>query len=174
MRSMRYATLLLGGCISFVLCACRHPQAIDLFTAEEQKQPLVMKEVSRSAKSSAHIVLMNGAEAPHFHDRHNSAWIGFLWHRKNTRAAGEFARILRSAPYFSFLTDVMSHCEIAAYRLWSKAPGWFTLKPNVRGRTNAEPDACAEQRGCPRWGADRRCEAARFCPPAPALHIFAP
>lgn len=41
------------------------------FSGEEKKQPLVMKEVYRDNEKSSHIILMNGAEKPHFHDRHS-------------------------------------------------------------------------------------------------------
>lgn len=41
------------------------------FSEEEKKQPLVIKEVYRDNDKSSHIILMNGAEKPHFHDRHS-------------------------------------------------------------------------------------------------------
>lgn len=41
------------------------------FSEEEKRQPLVIKEVYRDRERSSHIILMNGAEDPHFHDRHS-------------------------------------------------------------------------------------------------------
>jgi mannose-6-phosphate isomerase-like protein (cupin superfamily) len=41
-----------------------------MFTEDEKRQDLVIKEVYRDATVSSHIVLMNGRERPHFHDRH--------------------------------------------------------------------------------------------------------
>lgn len=42
----------------------------DYFTAQEKMQPIVLKELARNSERSSHYVLMNGAEKPHYHDRH--------------------------------------------------------------------------------------------------------
>lgn len=52
------------------LCACNRPPE-NFFSDEEKKAPLTIKEVYRDQEKSSHIILMNGAEKPHFHDRHN-------------------------------------------------------------------------------------------------------
>ncbi len=43
----------------------------NFFSDEEKKSPLVLKELYRDAMKSSHIILMNGAEKPHFHDKHS-------------------------------------------------------------------------------------------------------
>jgi mannose-6-phosphate isomerase-like protein (cupin superfamily) len=43
----------------------------NFFSDEEKKAPLVLKEVYRDNTKSSHIILMNGAEKPHFHDKHS-------------------------------------------------------------------------------------------------------
>lgn len=61
-----------------LLVACqKSPEKF--FSAEEKKQPFVIKEVYRDYEKSSHIILMNsprpgqpaGGEKPHFHDRHS-------------------------------------------------------------------------------------------------------
>lgn len=55
--------------IFLFLLGCNRPPE-NFFSEEEKKAPLVMKEVYRDNEKSSHIILMNGAEKPHFHDRH--------------------------------------------------------------------------------------------------------
>lgn len=50
---------------------CDKPSPERFFSEEEKKAPLVIKEVFRDNEKSSHIILMNGAEKPHFHDRHS-------------------------------------------------------------------------------------------------------
>ena len=50
---------------------CDKPSPERFFSEEEKKAPLVIKEVYRDNDKSSHIILMNGAEKPHFHDRHS-------------------------------------------------------------------------------------------------------
>lgn len=67
---MRYClSFFLAGLVAVVLSSCeRSPE--NFFSAEEKKAPLVIKELYRDNEKSSHIILMNGAEKPHFHDRH--------------------------------------------------------------------------------------------------------
>ncbi|MFZ5628359.1 MAG: cupin domain-containing protein [Spirochaetota bacterium] len=64
--SRKILTLVFLASVSF----CKMPQR-DPFTEEEKLRPFVIKEIARDASSSRHLVLMNGAEQPHYHDRHN-------------------------------------------------------------------------------------------------------
>lgn len=57
--------------LSGLLLACNKPAPEKFFTPEELGQSLVIKEVYRDSEKSSHIILMNGAEKPHFHDRHS-------------------------------------------------------------------------------------------------------
>jgi len=50
---------------------CDKPSPERFFSEEEKKAPLVIKEVYRDSEKSSHIILMNGAEKPHYHDRHS-------------------------------------------------------------------------------------------------------
>lgn len=50
---------------------CDKPSPDRFFSEEERKADLVIKEVYRDNEKSSHIILMNGAEKPHFHDRHS-------------------------------------------------------------------------------------------------------
>lgn len=50
---------------------CEKPSPERFFSEEEKKAPLVIKEVYRDSEKSSHIILMNGSEKPHFHDRHS-------------------------------------------------------------------------------------------------------
>ncbi|AFM12212.1 hypothetical protein [Turneriella parva] len=50
---------------------CEKPSPERFFSEEEKKAELVIKEVYRDNEKSSHIILMNGAEKPHFHDRHS-------------------------------------------------------------------------------------------------------
>lgn len=63
---MKFAGLVL---LSLVFSSCRK-HVDDYFTAEEKTQPIVLKELARNSERSSHYVLMNGAEKPHYHDRH--------------------------------------------------------------------------------------------------------
>lgn len=61
---------LLSAWLIGVLAGCqKSPEKF--FSDEEKNQPLVIKEVYRDNEKSSHIILMNGAEKPHFHDRHS-------------------------------------------------------------------------------------------------------
>lgn len=42
----------------------------NFFSEDEKKATLVIKELYRDDQKSSHIILMNGAEKPHYHDRH--------------------------------------------------------------------------------------------------------
>lgn len=57
--------------LATVLCTACQKSPERFFNDEEKKQPLVIKEVYRDNDKSSHIILMNGAEKPHFHDRHS-------------------------------------------------------------------------------------------------------
>ena len=59
--------LILAG---LLVVAC-NPRPDNFFSEEEKKAPLVIKELYRDNQKSSHIILMNGAEKPHFHDRHS-------------------------------------------------------------------------------------------------------
>ncbi len=50
---------------------CDKPSPERFFSAEEKKAALVIKEVYRDNEKSSHIILMNGSEKPHYHDRHS-------------------------------------------------------------------------------------------------------
>lgn len=68
MVKIRIGTVLF---LAAVLCAACQKSPDKFFNDEEKKQPLVIKEVYRDNDKSSHIILMNGAEKPHFHDRHS-------------------------------------------------------------------------------------------------------
>ncbi len=55
-------------CAAFLSGCQQSPEKF--FSADEKKLPLVIKEVYRDKEKSSHIILMNGSEKPHFHDRH--------------------------------------------------------------------------------------------------------
>jgi mannose-6-phosphate isomerase-like protein (cupin superfamily) len=56
--------------LPFLLLACsKTPDRF--FSDEEKKAPLVLKEIYRDQEKSSHIILMNGAEKPHYHDSHS-------------------------------------------------------------------------------------------------------
>ncbi len=57
--------------LSFAGCKKKAP--LDYFTAEERSRDIVIREFARNTERSSHYVLMNGAEKPHFHDRHSFA-----------------------------------------------------------------------------------------------------
>lgn len=67
MRKIPITLILLGG----LLFACNKSAPEKFFTPDELKQSLVIKEVYRDSEKSSHIIVMNGAEKPHFHDRHS-------------------------------------------------------------------------------------------------------
>lgn len=68
MVKIRIGAVLLLSTVLFTVCQ-KSPDKF--FNDEERKQPLVIKEVYRDNDKSSHIILMNGAEKPHFHDRHS-------------------------------------------------------------------------------------------------------
>ncbi|HNE18372.1 MAG TPA: hypothetical protein PKM44_14420 [Turneriella sp.] len=57
----------------FLLCfaSCKKKAPLDYFPVEERGGNIVMREFARDSEKSSHYVLMNGAERPHFHDRHS-------------------------------------------------------------------------------------------------------
>ncbi len=68
MAHIRRTVVLVLAAAAFFACQ-KSPEKF--FSEEEKKQPLVIKEVYRDNEKSSHIILMNGAEKPHFHDRHS-------------------------------------------------------------------------------------------------------
>lgn len=54
-----------------LLAAACNPRPDNFFSDEEKKAPLVIKELYRDDNKSSHIILLNGAEKPHYHDRHS-------------------------------------------------------------------------------------------------------
>jgi mannose-6-phosphate isomerase-like protein (cupin superfamily) len=67
--ALRTSTVILVTLI-LAATACNRPPD-NFFSDEERKAPLVLKEVYRDPTKSSHIILMNGAEKPHFHDKHS-------------------------------------------------------------------------------------------------------
>lgn len=60
--------LLSLGIISIANCK---KAPLEHFSTEEQSREIVIREFARNNEKSSHYVLMNGAEKPHFHDRHS-------------------------------------------------------------------------------------------------------
>ena len=61
------------GCASRPAPQVVYPQPISLksWTAEQKRQPVALQHLQRSDSSSSHYILLNGAEQPHYHDKHD-------------------------------------------------------------------------------------------------------
>jgi mannose-6-phosphate isomerase-like protein (cupin superfamily) len=62
---------ILCSAILLLAAQCQKPLPERFFSEEEKKADFVNKEVYRDNEKSSHIILMNGSEKPHFHDRHS-------------------------------------------------------------------------------------------------------
>lgn len=53
------------------LYGCKKKEPLEYFSAAERGSDIVIREYARDNEKSSHYVLMNGAERPHYHDRHS-------------------------------------------------------------------------------------------------------
>ncbi len=67
------SVVLLAGCVSRPVSKIIYPQPIALkaWTTEQKQQPVALQHLQRTESSSSHYILLNAAELPHYHDKHD-------------------------------------------------------------------------------------------------------
>ena len=67
------SVLVLSGCANQQVSQIVYsqPVAVKAWTQAQKQQPIALQHLSRSAHSSSHYILLNGAEQPHYHDNHD-------------------------------------------------------------------------------------------------------